>query len=362
MGRHIAVFSGARIATVNQTNRHRLSLAAMLLAAACVLSTAASAQDQPANAPESAAAPGSRITLIELTPHLAVNDAAGLIEAKNYAGAIEILDGFIANQREQVPEAFYLLGLAHYQLGDYAKARPPAERAATLAADAPVSWLELVADILKRSDQPRAAITWLERLIEKAPGTKVYWLELSVAYEKVGDFEKSLATMRLAQQAGLLTEDGDLRRLSDLLVHQGLPFQGAEVLDQALTAQTVTADEAAYTKLGTAWFMAGETDRSVQPLENAARVSSGGDGYVRLANVHITRQDWAAAIAALHAGMGKGSLTDEAQANLLMGVALYAQGKFDEAREWLTKAVESERHRETARSYLEAIDARTASR
>jgi Tfp pilus assembly protein PilF len=47
---------------------------------------------------------------------------------------------------------------------------------------------------------------------------------------------------------------------------------------------------------------------------------------------------------------------------LLMGVALYAQGKLDEAREWLTKAVESERHRETARSYLEAIDARTASR
>ena len=363
MWRRIAVFSGARIPTVIPTNRHRLSLAALLAAAACVLSTAAGAQDPPANAPEPAApAPGSRITLIELTPHLAVNDAAALIEAKNYAGAIEILDGFIANQREQVPEAFYLLGLAHYQLGDYAKARAPAERAATLAADAPVSWLELVADILKRSDQPRAAITWLERLIEKAPGTKVYWLELSVAYEKVGDFEKSLATMRLAQQAGLLTEDGDFRRLSDLLVHQGLPFQGAEVLDQALTAQTVSADEAAYTKLGTAWFMAGETDKAVQPLENAARAAAGGDAYIRLANVQITRQDWAAAIAALHAGMGKGSLTDEAQANLLMGVALYAQGKFDEARDWLTKAVESERHRDTARSYLEAIDARTASR
>ncbi|HEY3518677.1 MAG TPA: hypothetical protein VGL98_16630, partial [Gammaproteobacteria bacterium] len=65
---------------------------------------------------------------------------------------------------------------------------------------------------------------------------------------------------------------------------------------------------------------------------------------------------------ALHAGMGKGSLTDEAQASLLMGVALYAQGKFDEAREWLTTAEGSDRHRATARSYLDAIDARTASR
>jgi cytochrome c-type biogenesis protein CcmH/NrfG len=60
--------------------------------------------------------------------------------------------------------------------------------------------------------------------------------------------------------------------------------------------------------------------------------------------------------------MGKGSLTDDAHANLLMGVALFAQGKFGEAREWLTMAAESDRHRATAQSYLEAIDARTASR
>jgi tetratricopeptide (TPR) repeat protein len=238
----------------------------------------------------------------------------------------------------------------------------PAERAANLAPDAPVSWLELVADILKRSDQPRAAIPWLERLVEKTPGTKVYWLELSVAYEKVGDFERSLATMRLAHQAGLLTEDGDFRRLSDLLVHQGLPFQGAEVIDEALAAQTVRADEAAYTKLGTAWFLAGEPDKAVLPLENAARAAGSGDGYVRLANVHITRRDWTAAVAALHAAMGKGSLMDEAHANLLMGVALYAQGRFDEAREWLMMAAQSDRHRAMAQSYLEAIDARTASR
>ena len=299
--------------------------------------------------------PAPRITLIELTPHLAVNDAAELIEAKNYAGAIEILDGFIENRSEPVPEAFYLLGVAHYQLGNYADARLPLERAATLASDAPTGWLELVADTLKRTDNPRAAIPWLQKLIEKAPGTKTYWLELSLAYEKVGEMDNALATMRLAESVDLLTEDADYRRLSDLLVHQGLPHQAAEVLDDALTARTVTADEAAYTKLGTAWFMAGEPDRAVAPLENAARIAASGDAYIRLANVHVTRRDWPAAIAALHAGMGRGSLTDEAQANLLMGVAFFAQGNFTEAREWLTMAAESERHRATAQSYLDAL-------
>jgi tetratricopeptide (TPR) repeat protein len=340
-----------------------LLVAPLAVAALAALSSMATAQEPAADAQSAASNEASpRITLIELTPHLAVNDAAALIEAEKYADAIEVLDGFIANQPEQVPEAFYLLGLAHYQLGDYAKARLPAERAATLAPDAPVSWLELVADILKRSDQPRAAIPWLERLVETAPANKVYWLELSVAYEKVGDYERSLATMRLAQQAGLLTADGDFRRLSDLLVHQGLPFQGAEVLEQALAAQTVSADESAYTKLGTALFTAGELDKAVAPLENAARVANSGDAYVRLAVVQVERQDWAAAIAALHAGMGRGSLTDEARANLLMGVALYAQGQFEEARSWLTTAAETAAYRSSANSYLEAIEAQTAAR
>lgn len=328
---------------------HRLATLLAVLALAAAAPTAANAQE-----------PQQRITLIELTPHLAVNDAAALIEAMNYAGAVEILDGFMENYPEPVPEAFYLLGLAHYQLGNYEQALPAAERAATLAADAPASWLELVAALLKQREDHRAAIPWLERLVEKAPGNKTYWLELSLAYENTNDYERALATMRLAHTAELLTDDAELRRLSDLLVHQGIPLQGAAVLEQALESRTVQADEAAYTKLGTAWFMAGEIEKAVFPLENAARIANTGDGYVRLAMVHVERRDWTAAIAALHAGMGRGSLTDEGRANLLMGVALYAQGQFEEAREWLDMAAEVDAHRAAANSYLEAIDARIA--
>ncbi len=72
----------------------------------------------------------------------------------------------------------------------------------------------------------------------------------------------------------------------------------------------------------------------------------------------MQREDWDAAIAALHAGFGRGALTDTGRANLLMGVALYAQGKFDEARDWFTMAAESEAHRKSANDYLAAIEQR----
>jgi tetratricopeptide (TPR) repeat protein len=332
-------------------NRQKHRVAAALAAGAFAFAVTA----RPASAQE----PAGRITVIELTPHIAVNDAAARVEAQDYVGAIELLDTFLANEPAPPPEAFYLLGLAHYQLGDYAKARPFAERAATMAGNPPASWLELVADVLKRSDEHRAAIPWLERLVEQAPDNKIYWLELSLAYEKSNDLDRALATMRLAHSAALLTDDADLRRLADLLLNRGLPQQSAQVLEEALAARTVEADEAAYTKLGTAWFTAGELDKAVLPLESAARAADSGDAYIRLAVVHIAREDWASAIAALHAGMGRGSLTDAARANLLMGVALYARGNFDEAREWFTMAEESPEHREAANGYLEAIAART---
>jgi tetratricopeptide (TPR) repeat protein len=323
----------------------------MILAAiALVLALAA----PPARA--QTAANGVRI--IELTPHLAVNDAATLIEAEKYADAIVILDTFLASEPSQPPEAYYLLGVAHYRLEDFAKALPAALRAATDAADAPASWLELVVDLLKRRNDYRAAIPWLERLVELVPGNKTYWLELSLAYERTENYERALATMRLAHTASLLTEDAEFRRLSDLLIHQGVPLEAAEVLEQGLAAQTVRPDEAVYTKIGTAWYTAGEPDKAVPALENASRMASTGDAYVRLAVVHVAREAWAAATNALYAALERGSLTDPAHAELLLGVALFRQNRLDDAQGFFESAARAPRHRAIAEDYLRAIAAR----
>ena len=327
------------------SNVVRPYLAALL---AATLACAAGAQE-----------PNARVTFFDFTPHGLVMESIARIEAQNFAGAAELLDHWPADAGVPPPEALYLLAFAHQRLGDYAKALPPAEQAAKRAPDAPPSWLELLTDLLKRNGRHFDAVPWLERLVEANPDNKTYWLELSLAYESGGDFAHALATMRLANTAKLLSADAEFRRLSDLLVHQGLPQQGATVLEDALAARTVRADEAVYTKLGTAWYAAGETDKAVLALENATRSASSGDAYVRLAAVHVERRDWPAAIAALHAGMGRGSLSDEARANLLMGVAMYAEGKFDEARDWLAMAAESAEHRPAANRYLDAINART---
>jgi tetratricopeptide (TPR) repeat protein len=328
--------------------RQYLLLAAMLGAIALGFMSAADAQQ-----------PQGRVTILELTPHGVLVEAIARIEAQDYRGAIDLLEDWPADG-EQPPEALYLLAVSHYRLGNYSEAIAPAERAVTLAPDAPVHWLELTVDALKRADRQRDAIPWLERLVEAAPDTKTYWLELSLAYERAGDYDRALATMRLADNANVLSDEAELRRLSDLLIHQGLPLQGAEALERALATRTAPADESTYTKLAFAWTAAGELDKAVNALENAARNANDGNAYVRLGALHVEREAWPAAIAALHAGIERGKLTDPAHASLLMGVALYRQGEAAEARPWLTEAAESEAHRELARTYLDAIESRTA--
>jgi hypothetical protein len=53
--------------------------------------------------------------------------------------------------------------------------------------------------------------------------------------------------------------------------------------------------------------------------------------------------------------MERGSLTDPAHADLLLGVALFRLNRLGEAREWLESAAQEPRHRAIAQSYLDAF-------
>jgi tetratricopeptide (TPR) repeat protein len=81
--------------------------------------------------------------------------------------------------------------------------------------------------------------------------------------------------------------------------------------------------------------------------------------FVRLGEVHVQRENWPAAVEALQRGIDKGELRDTGNAQLMMGVANYSQKKYAEARPWLERAQRSDKHRQTATSYLQAIRAQS---
>jgi len=280
-----------------------------------------------------------------------------VIEEK-WTEAIAALEEWFRLEPMPNSSAYYMLAMAYYQQGDSGSALEPAKKAVELT-DAPQEgWVQLVYALLVEEEDYEGAVPYLERLVTMAPSKKNYWMQLSSVYQQLENYPRALAAMQLAYSAGLLTEDSDIRRLADLLVYNNIPYRGAQILEKGIEDQTLERDAALYEKLANCWIGAGEMDKALPPLERAAQLADDGTLYVRLAEVHTTREDWPAAATALQSALGKGDLRDTQGAQLLMGVALYNQEQYREARPWFERARASERHRNMAGTYLQAIDSR----
>jgi tetratricopeptide (TPR) repeat protein len=182
-------------------------------------------------------------------------------------------------------------------------------------------------------------------------------MQLSSVYGQMEDYPNALAVMQLAHNAGLVTEDGEVRRLADLLLFNDVPYRGAQVLEAAIEKKVVNLDDKLYEKLANCWIAAGEFDKSIPPLQRAAELSATGDLFVRLGEVQVQREDWDAAITAIERGVQKGQLKDPGSAQLMLGIAHYSQKDYTAARPFFERARQSERHRQVADSYLQAIRA-----
>jgi tetratricopeptide (TPR) repeat protein len=253
--------------------------------------------------------------------------------------------------------AYYLLAVAYYQQEQYAKALTPAKKAVELMEKPNESWLGMLSALYLQREQYKDAIPVLQQLIAVAPSKKTYWLQLSSIYGQLEDYPNALAVMQLAYNAGLVTEDADIRRLADLLLFNAVPYRGAQVLEGAIEKKSVKLDDKLYEKLANCWIAAGEFDKATTPLQKAAELSSTGDLFVRLGELQGQRDDWDAALTALQRGVDKGQLKDPANAQLLIGIAHYSKKDYKEARPFLEKAAQSTKHKQIATSYLQAIKA-----
>jgi tetratricopeptide (TPR) repeat protein len=251
--------------------------------------------------------------------------------------------------------AYYLLAIAYYQMEDLDRALPPAKKAVELMDRPNESWIQTLSYLYIQREEYREAIPLLKQLVAIAPEKKTYWMQLSSIYGQIEDYTNALAVMQVANNAGLVTEDAEVRRLADLLLFADVPYRGAQVLEAAIEKKTVNVDEKLYEKLANCWIAAREYDKAVSPLQRAAELSPNGDLFVRLGEVQAQREDWPATIAAIERGIAKGQLRDLANANLWIGIAHYTQKDYDEAVPFFQRARQSERYRQTADQYLGAI-------
>ena len=279
-----------------------------------------------------------------------------LAEEKWREGA-KALEAWFATEAAPNAGAYYLLAVAYYQLEDFERALPAAERAIELMEKPQESWLQLALGLRLQREEFDRALPILEQLIAVAPARKTYWTQLSSVYAQLSRYEEALAVLQLAHAGGLLAEETEIVQLADLLMLNEIPFRAARLLEQALADQVVAANVRNLQKLADCWIAAREYDRSTEPLKRAAEMDTTGNLFVRLGEVNVHREDWAAAADALQRGIEKGGLRDGGGAELLLGIAFMQQKELGQAREWFARAATSDRQSRVASGYLQLIDA-----
>ncbi len=277
-----------------------------------------------------------------------------LAEEKWKEGAAA-LESWIAKTPKPNSNAYYLLAVAYYQQGDERRALPPAEKAIAMAEKPQPSWLQLVLALYLKNEQYAKAEPMVRKLVAAEPGNKANWVQLSAVLGAQEKYDDALVALQLAYHLGLLKDDGELRRLADLMAYNNIPYRCGTMLTKEVAAKRVNNDGALQEKIANCWVAARDWDRAVAPLRSAAQMKRSGDLYIRLGEVHVQREDWSAAIEALKAALNAGNAKDPGNAQVLLGMAYYNLKQPKEARQWFQRATNT-RHAKQAEGWIRAID------
>jgi tetratricopeptide (TPR) repeat protein len=278
------------------------------------------------------------------------------LQEERWEDVVKELDAWFALLEQPPPHGYYLMALAHYQNQDLNAALGPAQKAVDGADQPQESRLQLLLAIRLTNREYKEAEPVLRTLVTRYPDKKIYWTQLSTLYGALGDFDKALVFLQLSNNQGMLTQDSELRRLAQLQLAQDLPYPAAQLLTKSLEAQSLEANANAFELLSTAWIQARDFDKALEPLERAADLSTDGKLYVRLAQVHLQREEWSQAEAALREALDRGGLDNVGEPQLLMGITFYSQKRPDQALPWFARARAHAETREEAETWVKHIE------
>jgi tetratricopeptide (TPR) repeat protein len=257
---------------------------------------------------------------------------------KNYDKAIEygnraIKGGFADDEMKTlVGQSYYLKGdykgtLKYYDaiVDQQIKAgQTPKDEALQLALSA----------CLKLNDS-ECTTNHLEKLVEYHPKTE-YWENLLHTLRATPNLSdrNTLQVYRLMYEVDALKDPTDYTEMAQLAIEQGNPGEAQHVLEKGFQknvfAEARQKDK--NTRLLESAKKAATSDLASLPrVEKDADASSTGDKNVGVGLAYLGYQQYDKASDQLNKGVTKGSLKNEAEAHLLLGIAQLKNGKKDDA-------------------------------
>jgi tetratricopeptide (TPR) repeat protein len=216
-------------------------------------------------------------------------------------------------------------------------------------------WYVLQRAVYFELKQPENVKNVLLKLVKNFEAPK-YWLQLAGMYGELEQEEKQLAVMEIAEQKSFIATGSDMFNLAQLYYYHQMPYKAASIMQKAIDVSKLPENERNLTFLAQSWNLAKETEKAIPVMLAAAKLSETGELYAQLGQMYLNMDQWTQAIAASQQAIEKGGLRNEGMSHLVIGLAQFNVGEYNEALTQLAKAQEFDSSRGMAQQWSKFVE------
>ena len=274
---------------------------------------------------------------------------------EKYDDALVTVKRLIALVPDPDPDVYMLLGQAYIQKEDYRSALTPIKTGIdkyTAQGSVPKeNWLLLLrVCYFELEDYPNMIDTLLRLLAHYPKDT--YYLTLAGAYSERGETMKQLVISEALYEKGLITNPAYITSMASLYLLHEVPYKAAVLMEREIEAERVEANVRNLRMLSQAWYQSREDRKAIPPLARAAAMADDGDLYIRLSQSYLNLEEWDNASDALTKGLKMGGVRREDTANVMLGMALMNQKKYELSIDAFEEALDDPRSANAARKWI----------
>ncbi|GIX31450.1 MAG: hypothetical protein KatS3mg124_1922 [Porticoccaceae bacterium] len=275
---------------------------------------------------------------------------------EDYASAARELEAWMRISPIVGPDAKVLLAQAYYQLDRKRDSLRLVEEAiAEVEAKGQLpkeGWWSLQRVLYYERGDYAKVVEILKKLIKHYPSFS-YWRQLGGMYAELNRELDQLVVTDAVYLAGKLETDKQLLSLAYLYLGANAPYMAARIIEKGMREGTIPRNGENLELLGLAWQQAQDAKRALPILEEAAKLSSKGTIYARLAGVYLDLDRNREAVVAARNAIRRGGVRRVDITYMNLGNALLNLHCYDQAIEAFRKAAEDKRSARYANQWID---------
>lgn len=278
----------------------------------------------------------------------------------NYEKTIEILEAYmaLAKKRGQLypPKDLIMLGIAYFQTDQFKKAYTAINEANERSTEYKEDWLNYELAITIKLEMYDEALDVAQLLLFVNPDKKEYWKQISGLYYTVNGEDQSLASLELAYENNTLSKEKEFLDLSRYYLYKDLPQKAVNVILDGISKNLINKTKENYELLADSFFFLRDRDKGIQYLIKALEIEKNANTAFKIGRFAFEEEDWLLAIQYLKEAKTLNYDKSPGRLDLLIGIANYETGKYNEAIIHFKNALEFEETKTPAEGWLSYID------